>query len=314
MFFTGVILGLVSSLALGTSDLASGLTARHIGIVRTAAAVLLVSLVLLSTLLLLAGESLPRDPKWIAWIAGVGVVRAVGYFALVRAYSLGPLAVVAPITASSSVATVLAAVVLLGDRPSPLQWVAVGIATAGAILLAITFDRRGRRAQLVGQGPVFALLAMLMLSTVVAAQQPPIQALGVLPTITLRRAVEVLVTWGVLIVLWRVAPRVLQAGRTDTTPELAIAEADHRMPQQPSLTRNQLAARFAFVGFVDTFGLGSLALALSIAPAWLFGISGSLSPVPGIAFGMLVLGERLRPAQWLGIALVVVALFLVAIG
>ena len=312
----GISFGLLSSLTLGVSDLTAGLLARHVGIVRGTAAALTISLILLTLTLALSGESAVSDPTWMAWIAGVGLLRAAGYFFLVRAFSIGPVAVVAPITASSGVVTVLASVVLLGDRPSALQWFAVGIATIGAVVVAVSLDDPKRRISVVGQGPIFALIAMLMLSTVVAAQQPPIRAVGWLPTITLRRAVEVAVTLGVFVVAWRVFPRFLELGRRATTPELAFAGADSPPAQPPrqSPSRGNLVARAAFVGVFDSVGLSSLAVSLALAPAWLFGISGSLSPLPGIVFGMAVLHERLRPNQWIGIALIVVALFLVGVG
>jgi drug/metabolite transporter (DMT)-like permease len=322
MIVAGIAFGLLSSLALGISDLTAGLLARYVGIVRAIAGAMVISFVLLLVVLLASGLSLPTDPKWIAWIAGVALLRTCGYFALVRAYSIGPVAVVAPITASSGAVTVLAAVVLLGDKPSPLQWVAVLVATVGAVLVAINLDHPDHRVSLVGRGPVYALFAMVMLSIVVASQQPPIRDVGWLPTITLRRAFEVALTLSALVVAWRLFPHLVGGARRGTTPEVAIAtggdpsavdggepSSKRRVP-----SRANLLARFALVGSFESLGLSSLAISLSVAPAWLFGISGSLSPLPGIAFGMFWLKERLRPVQWLGIAFVVVALFLVAVG
>lgn len=322
MILAGIAFSVLSSFALGTSDLAAGLLARRIGLLRVVAGGLLLSLLILATVLVLTGRSLPTDPDWVPWIVGVGLLRAFGYFALVRAFSLGPVAVVAPITASSSAVTVLASVVLLGEQPTVVQWIAVVLASAGTILVAVSFNELGRRVSLVGQGPLFAALAMLALSTVVAAQQPPIRAVGWLETITLRRSVEVGVTWLALLLAFRFAPQLLGRARRHATAEVAIAEAgaasdagaaapDARVAR---LSGRGLFGLMALVGILDSVGLSSLALALSVAPAWLFGIVSATNPIVGITYGMVFLGERLRPIQWAGIALIVVGLVLVALG
>ena len=318
----GIAFGLLASLALGLGDLAAGLLARHIGVLRGAMATLSTSFVLLAATLVLSGEALPSDPTSIAWIAGVSLLRVIGYLALVRAFSLGPVALVAPIAASSGAVTVLTSVLVLGDRPSAVQWAAVGLGAIGAVLVALNLDQRGRRLH-IGRGPLFALIAMVLLANVVALQQPVIREVGWLPMITIRRGFEVLMTGVVFLLAWRFAPRFLDIGRS-TTDEAAIGvesglPIDPAAPAAPSRanpmpSRGGLARRILFVGAADSAGLAGLAIALAVAPAWLFGISGSLSPLPGMAFGMIVFRERLRPTQWLGIGAVVVALFLVAVG
>jgi drug/metabolite transporter (DMT)-like permease len=322
MLLTGIAFGLLASLALGLGDLAAGLLARHVGVFRGTFATLTTSFVLLAGALWLSQEPMPDDATWIAWIAGVSLLRVVGYLALVRAFSLGPVSLVAPIAASSGVVTVLASVLVLGDRPSAIQWVAVGLGAAGAVLVSLNLDQAGQRFR-VGRGPLFALIAMVLLANVVALQQPPIRDIGWLPTITIRRGFEVLMTGIVLILVWRLAPRFLEIGRSPAEeaaigPESGLPvdppQSSPSAEPSPKQTRAGLAKRVAFVGIADSVGLGGLAVALAVAPAWLFGISGSLAPLPGMAYGMLVFRERLRPTQWLGIGAVVVALFLVAVG
>jgi drug/metabolite transporter (DMT)-like permease len=302
----GIGFGLLSSFALGVGDLSAGLLARRFGTIRVAAAELAVSLTLLLGLLVVAGLALPTQPGWIAWIAAVAGLRAFGYFALIRAFSIGPVAVVGPIVAGNTAVTVLAAMILLGERPTPLQLAAVAIATLGSMLIVIVVDQPARRVRVAGSGPLLAVVAMVALAIVVAAQQPPIREIGWLPTIALRRLVEAGITWTVLI-----AAVFLGFAPVSRIAKPAV-ESEVDQATQRWIPRSPYA--LLAVGLIDTVGLSSLAIALDVAPAWLFGVVGSVGPVVALTYGMVVLGERLRPAQWLGIALVIVAIVLVGLG
>jgi drug/metabolite transporter (DMT)-like permease len=313
LILEGIAFGLLSAIALGVGDLSAGLLARRLGTLRVAAGELLVSVLLLLALLAIAGLGLPTEPRWTVWIAAVAALRAFGYFALLRAFSLGPVAVVGPVVAGNSAVTVIAAVILLGDRPSPVQYLAVLMATIGSILIVLVVDRPARRFRAVGLGPLIAIVAMVCLATVVAAQQPPIREVGWLPTIAFRRLVEALITWTLVGVGWFVAPELLglRQSRPVVDPIVAMDSSSRRVVPtwRPRTSRALLA-----IGAIDTIGLSSLAVALDVAPAWLFGVVGSIGPAVALSYGMVVLGERLRPTQWLGIALILASLVLVAIG
>jgi drug/metabolite transporter (DMT)-like permease len=313
---SGIAFGLLSSAALGVSDLTAGLLARRIGSLRVAAGELLVSMVLLLILLRLNGLTLPSDPGWVLWIGLVGTLRAVGYFALVRAFNVGPVAVVSPIIASNSAVTVLAGVVLLGERPSPAQYVAVIIGSVGSLLVALSLNRSKRMGSIIGPGPAFAIVAMVCLSIVVAAQQPPIRQVGWLQTIALRRIFEVCLTWAALGLAYFLLPARL--GLRPWRSAASSGDVGWAPGSRIALIRSALGSRsFRFlvaIGIVDTIGLSALALALSVGPAWLFGLVGTTGPLVAITYGLVVLRERLRPQQWFGIGLVAVAVLLAALG
>lgn len=319
MIAAGIAFGLLSSIALGVGDLSAGLLARRLGTLRVAAGELALSLVLLLVLIRIAGLGLPSDPHWVSIVAGIAALRTFGYFALIRAFSFGPVAVVGPITAGNSAATVVAAMLLLGDRPSPLQLVAVVVATVGSLLIVLVVDRPNRRLRLSGRGPMLAIVAMVCLATVVAAQQPPIRALGWLPMIALRRGFEVAITWSILVIGWLLAPAAVGLVRRPWSEWSRRGRAPRppasRAPSPLGGWAASRSARFLVaIAVFDTVGLSSLAVALQVAPAWLFGIVGSVGPVVAVTYGMVFLGERLKPVQWLGIAFVLLALVLVGLG
>ena len=56
----------------------------------------------------------------------------------------------------------------------------------------------------------------------------------------------------------------------------------------------------------------AFAIGLSSAPTWMVGLASSFGPAVTILVAVALLGERLRPVQWLG--LVGVAIGMVAIG
>jgi drug/metabolite transporter (DMT)-like permease len=315
---SGIAFGLLSSAALGVSDLTAGLLARRIGSLRVAAGELFVSMLLLLVLLRLSGLTLPSDPGWILWIGLVGTLRAFGYFALVRAFSLGPVAVVSPIIASNSAVTVLAGVILLGERPSPAQYIAVIIGSIGSLIVALSLNRsKGKgTGSIIAPGPAFAIVAMVCLSIVVAAQQPPIRQVGWLQTIALRRIVEVCVTWATLGLAYLVVPARLGLRPWHSLPPSGAAGSSpsSRMTAMRRVIGSRSLRFLVAIGFVDTIGLSALALALSVGPAWLFGLVGTTGPLVAITYGLVVLRERLLPQQWLGIGLVAAAVLLAAVG
>ena len=73
-------------------------------------------------------------------------------------------------------------------------------------------------------------------------------------------------------------------------------------------------ASWSLAGLLDIGGFIAFAVGLEIAPTWLIGITSSFGPVIAVAAGVLLFGERPRPVQWLGLGLVLVSVFLIALG
>ena len=74
----------------------------------------------------------------------------------------------------------------------------------------------------------------------------------------------------------------------------------------------RVALLLLVAGALDASGLISFAIGLSSAPTWLVGLASSFGPAVTILVAVAILGERLKPIQWAGLA--GVAIGMVAIG
>lgn len=135
------VLALVSALCFGISDFSGGLAARRV----PATLVVLVSNALSLVLGLLVVAVLPGSvyhPADMVWGAAAGVVGVIGVVLLYRGLAIGPMAVVAPLTAVLSAIVPVVVGTARGERPGV-------VAIAGVILAipAIGLISRERRAR-----------------------------------------------------------------------------------------------------------------------------------------------------------------------
>lgn len=231
----------------------------------------------------------------VALLLGIGA--AVSYVGLYYAFAVGPLSVVGPITALFGTVTVLFAVLFLGERLTVAETVAVIIAASGSILAAIEFKGSGR-IQLIGLGPLAAFGAVVLGSAITVAMQHPIRTYGWVPTVIAVRT-GVAITAGIaLLAVSRFWPGM---GGLDA-------------PRDSSRLPKRFVALIAAIGCFDAIAFSSYAIGLSTAPVWLVGIVAATSPIVLLFGGLLILRERLRPLQWVGVAFVFSSMVIIAFG
>jgi drug/metabolite transporter (DMT)-like permease len=277
---TAVLLALAASLSWGIGDFLGGFKTRRLG----AFAVLFVAqpptLVLIAILVIVRGVP-ARPGPWI--IAGVvaGLAGLVGLSAAYRGMAIGVISVVSTIAATGPVVPILVGLVL-GERPTPLQFVGMATALGGIALLAV--DRRpsesGRRL-LPGVG--LALLAALAFGVFLVAiryASRPDALWGVLAT----RSGSVLA----LLLLGVVFRSRIKVGLPDLPPLFAIGILD-------------VGADVLFA-FATTLGLLSVVSILS-----------SLYPVATLILARIVLNERMARPQQAGIGLALAGVVLISI-
>jgi drug/metabolite transporter (DMT)-like permease len=261
------LLALAASVLWGTSDFGGGLLSRRFD---PSAAVLLSQAIALAGLLVL----LPFLSVTIGWYlltgAAAGVAATLSLAAFYRAMATAPMSLVAPITASGTVIPVLAGL-LRGERLGLVQLAGIVVALIGIVLAAGPEFRSGvavRRQALwfaiaaaAGFGVAYTLLALAAGS-------------GVYGTLLAQRI-------GGLLVL---GPIVLRAG---VLPAI-------------TLTVRRIAA-LAVVGGCDIVANGSYALAASRGDLSVAAVLASLYPVVTALLARVVLAERLRLVQTIGV-------------
>lgn len=133
----GALLALASALAYGVADYAGGVLSRraHFGTVAFLGQAGGLVFALAVAPFVPAHVSLTG----LAWGALSGVGTGLGMLFLYRGISRGAMSVVVPVSAVGGVAIpVVAGVVLLGDRPSPLAWAGIVVAVPALWLVART--------------------------------------------------------------------------------------------------------------------------------------------------------------------------------
>jgi len=203
--------------------------------------------------------------------------------------------VVSPVVSLYGGLTVVLSVLLLGEQLAPLQAVGVVVATSGVVLAAVAFDQGIRSPRPVGPGVAYALVALVAFAAVTILLSGPIRAAGWLPIMLLSRIANAGVAWVIL-----GATRVARRRAAPASPRRRL---DRRV-----------VGLLVAAGLLDTAGFVAFAVGLQVSETWLVGITSSFGPVVAVAVGVLMFGERPRPLQWLGLALVAASVFLIALG
>lgn len=135
----GILLGLATALCWGSADLCARFATRKIGTFRTMLYMQLSGFVLLTAFMpLLGGWGHLMDgsgPRVWAWGILAGLVNTSSTLALYRSFEIGKMAVVAPVSASYPVLTMLLSS-LTGERITPVRLAGMALAILGVILVA----------------------------------------------------------------------------------------------------------------------------------------------------------------------------------
>ncbi len=135
----GILLGLLTAISWGTSDLLARFAAQKIGALRAMLYMQLIGFLLLTLALHWLGGfgrlSLAFGAKPWAWGLCAGVLNAAATFALYRSFEIGKISVVAPISATYPALTMLLAA-LTGERLTALRLAGLALILAGVVIVA----------------------------------------------------------------------------------------------------------------------------------------------------------------------------------
>jgi drug/metabolite transporter (DMT)-like permease len=134
----GILLGLLTAVAWGSSDFFARFATHRIGALRTTLYMQLAGFVLLTIFLPHIGGwgHLTDGSGWRPWAWGAlaGVVNGVSTLALYRSFEIGKMAVVAPLSASYPALTVLLSL-LTGEHLTAIRVAGIVLTLAGAVLV-----------------------------------------------------------------------------------------------------------------------------------------------------------------------------------
>jgi drug/metabolite transporter (DMT)-like permease len=135
----GILLGLLTALSWGGSDFLARFATHRIGTLRTMLYMQFTGFILLSIFLpWLGGWGHLADgsgwPPW-AWGALAGIINAFSTLTLYRSFEIGKMAVVAPLSASYPVLTVLLSL-LSGEQLRPARAMGIACTLLGVVLVA----------------------------------------------------------------------------------------------------------------------------------------------------------------------------------
>jgi drug/metabolite transporter (DMT)-like permease len=278
-----IALGLGSALCWGLADFAGGVQSRRLPVFTVVLVSQLVGLAGILAIVALSGRSPPpASSLWPATAGGLGGLLALGAF--YRALSLGTMSIVAPISATGAAVPVVVGLAT-GERPGALALAGIAAAGVGVVLASREPHQEDpARARAGRESVALALVAALGFGGFFVGMDRAADA-DVLWALVAARAADAVVLGALALAL---RPR-LDLARSALTALIAIGALD-------------LAAN-AFYAWGSTEGLLSVVSVL-----------GSLYPVTTVILARMVLGERIRRIQEVGVLAALAGVVLMAAG
>jgi drug/metabolite transporter (DMT)-like permease len=284
----GLLAGLGAALCWGTLDLFSALASRRVGSLLVTTGMQVVGAVLVWAVAIVTATPLPTDPFVLVGATLVGMAGAGAYLSYFTGLRIGPISVVSGMVAAYGGLTVVLAVVFRGETLTVVQAAGAAIATLGVVLTGLAFDQGLRNTRFASPGVAFAVVALVLFAT-----------MSIGTDIVIDRApwLEVLLVSRSSIALFSVV--ILVAAVTVFRGPAAVmiepAEGgDGRVDRR-------VIGAILLSGFLDIVGLMSFSYGLENAETWLVGLASSFGPAVTIVVAVAMLGERLRPVQWIGL-------------
>lgn len=287
----GLLTGLGAAVAWGTLDLFSALASRRIGSLRVTTGMQLVGAGLIWLAAIATGTKMPEDPFVLIGGALVGLAGAGAYLSYFTGLRIGPIAVVSGVVAAYGGLTVVLAVIVRGETLTPLQAVGAAVATVGVVLTGISFDHGLRGTRFASPGVAFAVVALILFAAMSIGSDIVIDRAPWFEVLLVSRTANAIMSVGVLALAWTIFRRVAAPMIEGVAGDGGGGHADRRV-----------IAAVALSGLLDVVGLASFAYGLEHAETWLVGLASSFGPAVTIIVAVVLLGERLRPIQWVGLA------------
>lgn len=289
---SGVLLGIATAVSWGSSDFFARFAARTTGTVRALLGMQSWGAVF-ATILIVSSRDwghLFDGSGWQPWAWGVvaGAINTAAMFALYRAFALGKMAVVAPVSASYPALTVMLSM-LSGEKLSLYRGLGIFAALVGVILVAAG-EKSGPQA-IRGHGKQDESAHPAKQNRIGGISWAIAAAIG-FGFLFWLLGMRIIPRTGAIATVWLVR----LTGTAITLCAVLASRIAFRIPHKR--TRAQLYA----MGFFDTAAFASSNLGMRIEQVAIVSVLGSLYGVITVALAAVFLRERVAALQWSGIA------------
>jgi uncharacterized membrane protein len=276
-----VLLSLAASSCWGVADFIGGLQSKRVPVAVVLCVVQGAGLVVVLAIIAITGEPFPGTRAAIlSVVAGIGGIIALGCF--YRALAIGTMSIVAPISATGVTIPVVVGVAT-GDELSTVVAVGLAVTVLGVVLAS---REQHDDAEQAAAGKLSVALAL-------------VAAVGFGSYFVLSDvAADDSVLW--LLVLARSIP----------VPALALFAWARRMPAPKGRT----ASTLVLAGTLDCSATALYAVANTKGALSIVSVVGSLYPVMTLFLARVVLGERIRRLQQVGVAAALTGVAMIAAG
>jgi drug/metabolite transporter (DMT)-like permease len=282
----GFVLGTLSAIAWGSTDLFVTYVSRRIGFFRTLLLSQFLGVCMLVVIAIAIGDLPGASIAQLIALVAVAPMALVAYGGFYRALELGPIAIVSPIVSANGAVVVVLALLILSESLSAVQ--AVGcVLVLGSIILAALEPRAVIEEAGAGSGVRLAIVASLAFGGYLFGMAVLSDDLGWLVPILVTRAVTVAALATV-----ELAGRVRPVGRVDGRAVLACLSA----------------------GLLDASGYLAFNRGAEIGEVALTGAAASAYPVIPIVWGLVALRERVARHQLVGVAGVLTGMVVLSLG
>lgn len=279
---SGIVLGVATAVSWGSADFLARFATRSVGSVRALLGMQFWGAIFVTILLFFAHDwgHLFDGSGWQPWAWGIfaGAINTFAMLALYRAFEIGKLSLVGPVSASYPALTVVLSL-FSGERLTLYRSIGILAALLGVFLVATgekssgAPDPAGKSKGIAGLGwAIAASLSFGLLFWLLGLRMIP--QTGALATVWLIRVTGALLTFFVLLA--------------------------QKIPLR--IKNKRTSAQLYGMGYLDTAAFVLSNLGMRIEQVAVVSVLGSLYGAVTVALAAIFLKERIAPLQWTGIA------------
>jgi drug/metabolite transporter (DMT)-like permease len=288
----GILLGLLTALTWGGADFIARFATHRIGALRSMLYMQLLGLVLLSCLLPALGGwgHLADGSGWQPWAWGVlaGCINAMSCLALYRAFEIGKMAVVAPLSASYPALTLVLSW-MTGDRLSVVRIAGIICTLLGVLVVAS------------GEKPPDENDAAAMQRSGKGIGWAAVAAVGFAVLFWLL-GIRIIPRVGAVQTVWMI--------RLTSTVLSAVVILASKQPIR--LPRGDVRWMALGMGVFDTGAFVLSNIGMKMEQVAVISVLGSLYGAVTVGLAAIFLREHVSRSQWLGIATIFLGIFLIS--